>query len=120
MVERRRLFIVGFKQCLHWRFFRRKTALSGVYIGVFFADRPVKVTKVAVKHHDITLGVIYESQHNDTWCYDAERSYAIIISKVSKRFVMCQLLAPALIGFFSFVAAINSTNEANKAGGIRR
>jgi hypothetical protein len=31
------------------------------------------------------------------------------------RFVMCPQLAPVLIGFF-FAAAINSTNEANKAG----
>jgi hypothetical protein len=43
------------------------------------------------------------------------------ISKVSKidsiRFVMCPLLAPIFQGFFFFAAAINSTNEANKAGG---
>jgi hypothetical protein len=45
------------------------------------------------------------------------------ISKVSKidclRFVMCQLLVAVLIALFSsfFAAVINSTNEANKAGG---
>jgi hypothetical protein len=37
---------------------------------------------------------------------------------------MCPLLAPVLIAFFSFsfsfAAAVNSTNEANKAGGMRR
>ncbi len=43
--------------------------------------------------------------------------------KVSKidclRFVMCPLLVPVLMGLFSFLfdAAVNSTNEANKAGG---
>jgi hypothetical protein len=34
---------------------------------------------------------------------------------------MCLLLVPVLIAFFSFsffAAAINSTNEANKAGGM--
>ncbi len=30
---------------------------------------------------------------------------------------MCPLLAPVLIGFFA--AAVNRTNEANKAGGTR-
>ncbi len=36
------------------------------------------------------------------------------------RFVMCPQLAPVLIGIFSFfiAAAINSTNKANKAGGM--
>ncbi len=45
------------------------------------------------------------------------------ISKVSEidclRFIMCPILAPVLIGFFSvffFAAAINSVNESNKAG----
>jgi hypothetical protein len=33
-------------------------------------------------------------------------------------FVMCPLLAQLIIGFFSLV--VNSTNEANKAGGTRR
>jgi hypothetical protein len=35
---------------------------------------------------------------------------------------MCPLLASILIGFFSFLiaAAVNSTNEANKAGGTCR
>jgi len=32
--------------------------------------------------------------------------------------VVCQLLAPLVIGFF-FAAAIYTTNEANKAGGMR-
>jgi hypothetical protein len=34
---------------------------------------------------------------------------------------MCSLLAPGIQGFFFsfFGAAINSTNEANKAGGMR-
>jgi hypothetical protein len=45
----------------------------------------------------------------------------INILKVSKidclRFVMCPLQALVLISFF-FVAAINSTNEANKAGSM--
>ncbi len=33
---------------------------------------------------------------------------------------MCPLLVPVLIGFFSYIfaAAVNSTNEANKAGGM--
>jgi hypothetical protein len=37
------------------------------------------------------------------------------------RFVMCQLLVPGFQGFFFsfFDAAVNSTNEANKAGGTR-
>jgi hypothetical protein len=45
------------------------------------------------------------------------------ILKVSKidclRFLMCPLLVLVLIGFFSscFAVAINSNNEANKAGG---
>jgi hypothetical protein len=36
-------------------------------------------------------------------------------------FVMCRLLSPLIIGFFSFffAAAIYSTNETNKAGGMR-
>jgi hypothetical protein len=35
-------------------------------------------------------------------------------------FVMCPLLAPLVIGFFSFffAAAVYSTKEANKAGGM--
>ncbi len=37
----------------------------------------------------------------------------------SLSFVMCPLLAPLEIGFFSFFAAVYSTNEANKAGGTR-
>jgi hypothetical protein len=45
------------------------------------------------------------------------------ISKVSKvdrlRFVSCPLLVPVFQGlFFCFAAAINSTNEANKAGSL--
>ncbi len=34
-------------------------------------------------------------------------------------FVMCSLLTPLIIGFFSFffATAVSSTNEANKAGG---
>ncbi len=47
--------------------------------------------------------------------------YCLQILKVSKidclRLVMCLLLAPIFRGFF-FVVAINSTNEANKAGGM--
>ncbi len=36
------------------------------------------------------------------------------------RFVMCPLLAPGFQGFFSFFdVAVNSTNEANKAGCAR-
>ncbi len=37
-------------------------------------------------------------------------------------FVMCPLLVPVLIGVFSsfFAVAVDSTNEANKAGGMRR
>jgi hypothetical protein len=35
-------------------------------------------------------------------------------------FVMCQLLVPVIQGFFFFAAAIYSTNEVNKAGGMRR
>jgi len=31
---------------------------------------------------------------------------------------MCPLLATVLLGFF-FAAAVNSTNEANKGGGMR-
>ncbi len=34
------------------------------------------------------------------------------------RFVMCPLLAPVFQGFF-FAVAINNTNEANRAGGMR-
>ncbi len=34
------------------------------------------------------------------------------------RFVMCPLLALDFQGFLFFAAAINSTNEANKAGGV--
>ncbi len=36
-------------------------------------------------------------------------------------FVLCLLLGPVLIGFFSslFAAAVNSTNEANKADSMR-
>jgi hypothetical protein len=33
------------------------------------------------------------------------------------RFVMCLLLVPVFQGFF-FAVAINSTNEANKVGGM--
>jgi hypothetical protein len=40
------------------------------------------------------------------------------VSKIDcLRFVMCSLLAPVFIGF-SFAAAVNSTNEANKAGSM--
>ncbi len=40
----------------------------------------------------------------------------------SLSFVMCLLLAQAVIGFFSFffAMAVYSTNEANKAGSTRR
>jgi hypothetical protein len=44
---------------------------------------------------------------------DIERQKIVCV-----RFVMCLLLAPGFQGFF-FNATINSTNEANKAGGIR-
>jgi hypothetical protein len=54
--------------------------------------------------------------HDCLWKYPLSPSHRYQKSKIdSLRFIMCPLQAPIFQGFF-FAEAINSTNEANKAG----
>ncbi len=85
-----------------------------VYVCVCVCEEFVQLIEIgeltSVRLYDLT-----ESQQ-DTKC----RTQILKVSKIDcLKFVVCPLLAPILIGFF-FAEAINSTNEANKAGGTCR
>jgi hypothetical protein len=88
---------------------------NGIIIGLFFNNLPIDLQSVIRKNATnsnmavLTLAPWATQQEIET--IDIQRKIDCI------RFVMCPLLAPYFKPFFLAVA-INSTNEANKAGSM--